>query len=267
MYIMSTRRNIIFLAVIALTMLNVPVVFGQDDSLFEKHIFISGKKDSLPYRFMRPQLTDTSMKFPLVIFLHGAGERGNDNNMQLVNGAKNFATDTNRKKYPCYMLVPQCAKGFRWVETDWKLPSHVMPETPSVYLSRTMLLADSLIKNLNIDTNRIYITGLSMGGFGSWDAISRWPERFAAAVPLCGGGDTAKAAVMKDVSVWAFHGDNDKVVTVTRSRNMINGIKKAGGNPKYTEYPGMGHNCWNAAYTDPATIEWMFSQNRKNKKP
>ncbi|MFH0866109.1 MAG: prolyl oligopeptidase family serine peptidase [Bacteroidota bacterium] len=243
-----------------------PFVYGQSDSLFEKHIFISKQNDTLPYRLMRPQACDTTKKVPLVLFLHGAGERGNDNNMQFVNGAKNFATDYNRGKYPCYMLVPQCAKSYRWVETDWKLPSHVMPDKPSVYLSRTMLLVDSLIKNLNIDTNRIYITGLSMGGFGTWDAISRWPGKFAAAVPVCGGGDTAKASVIKDIPVWAFHGDIDKVVMVSRSRNMINAIKKAGGSPKYTEYTGVGHNCWNSAYSDQSMIEWMFAQNKKNKK-
>jgi predicted peptidase len=263
--IMSYLRKIIFFIIVALAAMTSPFVYGQNDSLFEKHIFISGNNDSLPYRLMRPLVTDTSQKFPLVIFLHGAGERGHDNNMQLMNGARNFATDTNRKNYPCYMLVPQCAKGFRWTETDWKLPSHVMPVSPSVYLSRTMLLTDSLIKNLNIDTNRIYITGLSMGGFGTWDAISRWPELFAAAVPVCGGGDTAKASLMKDVPVWAFHGDIDKVVMVARTRNMIIAIKNAGGNPKYTEYAGMAHNCWNAVYSDPATLEWMFSQ-MKNKK-
>ncbi len=239
--------------------------YGQSDSLFEKNIFVSKKNDTLPYRLMRPQVSDTSKKVPLVIFLHGAGERGNDNNMQLVNGVKKFAMNFNRGKYPCYMLVPQCAKGYRWVETDWKLSSHVMPDKPSEYLSRTMLLVDSLIKYLNIDTNRIYITGLSMGGFGTWDAISRWPGKFAAAVPVCGGGDTAKASTIKDISVWAFHGDIDKVVMVSRTRNMINAIKKVGGSPKYTEFAGVGHNCWNSAYSDPAMFEWMFAQNKKTK--
>jgi predicted peptidase len=242
-----------------------PFIYGQSDSLFEKHIFITQQKDTLLYRFMRPPV-DTLKKVPLVIFLHGAGERGNDNALQLVNGAKNFATDSIREKYPCFVLVPQCAKIFQWVETDWRLPSHVMPEKPSVYLSRTMLLVDSLIKNLNIDTSRIYITGLSMGGFGTWDAICRWPNKFAAAVPVCGGGDTAKAVIIKDIPIWAFHGEVDKGVMVSRSRNMINAIKRAGGNPKYTEYAGAGHNVWNQTYSDPAMIDWMFSQNKKNKK-
>lgn len=251
------------------TLAGILAVLGgnsQNDSLFEKHVFFINQNDSIPYRFMRPQTPDTLTNYPLVLFLHGAGERGTDNNMQLVNGAKNFASDSNRSKYPCYMLVPQCANGYRWCETDWKLPSHTMPESPSVYLSRTMILLDSLIKTLNIDTNRIYITGLSMGGFGTWDAICRWPGRFAAAVPVCGGGDTAKALLIKNIPVWDFHGDADKVVMVSRSRNMISALKKAGGNPKYTEYKGVAHNCWSGTYSDPAMIEWMFSQNKKNQK-
>lgn len=263
---MFCKKNHIKLILILSVTLSFSLVYGQSDSLFEKHIFISKQNDTLLYRLMRPQFCDSSNKVPLVIFLHGAGERGNDNKMQLVNGAKNFATDSIRRKYPCFMLVPQCAKVYRWVETDWKLPSHVMPEKPSVYLSLTIQLIDSLIKKLNIDTNRIYITGLSMGGFGTWDAISRWPDKFTAAVPVCGGGDTAKASVIKDVSIWAFHGDIDKVVMVSRTRNMINAIKKEGGNPKYTEYAGVGHSCWNSAYSDTVMIEWMFTQNKKNKK-
>lgn len=241
-------------------------VYGQSDSLFEKHIFITKLNDTLPYRLMRPQFPDTAIKVPLVLFLHGAGERGNDNNMQFVNGVKNFATDSNRMKFPCFLVLPQCAKEYRWVETDWRLPSHIIPGKPSVYLNATIMLIDSLMKNLNIDTNRIYITGLSMGGFGTWDAISRWPRKFAAAVPVCGGGDTAKASVIKDIPVWAFHGDKDNVVMVSRSRNMIAALQKAGGNPTYTEYPGVAHNCWNIAYSDPTMIEWLFSQNKKNKK-
>lgn len=242
------------------------IVYGQSDSLFEKHVFVSKPNDTLPYRLMRSQINDTAIKFPLVLFLHGAGERGNDNNMQFVNGVKNFATDSIRIKFPCFLVLPQCAKGYRWVETDWRLPSHIMPGKPSFYLNAAMMLIDSLMKNLNIDTNRIYITGLSMGGFGTWDAICRWPGKFAAAVPVCGGGDTAKASVIKDIPVWAFHGDKDNVVMVSRSRNMIAALKKAGGNPKYTEYHGVAHNCWNNTYSDPDMIEWLFSQNMKNKK-
>lgn len=241
-------------------------VSSQNESDFEKKLFISGTSDTLPYRLLKPSAMDTSKKYPIVLFLHGAGERGNDNSSQLKNGAMNFASSLNKKIFPCYVIAPQCANGYRWVEVDWKLPSHVQPEKPSVYLSRTMLLLDSLSKVLNIDTSRIYITGLSMGGFGTWDAISRWPEKFAAAVPVCGGGDTSKAELIKNIPIWAFHGGADKVVMTSRSRDMIAAIKKEGGDPKYTEYPNTGHNAWTNTYGNIEMLQWLFSQSLTNRK-
>ena len=238
---------------------------AQNENLFEKKVFISKPGDTLLYRLLRPVKSD-SAKFPLVIFLHGAGERGRDNTSQLKNCPMHFASNMNRKIFPCYIIAPQCPPGCKWVDVDWKLPSHVIPKQPSVYLARTMLLVDSLVKNLNIDPDRIYITGISMGGFGVWDAISRWPDKFAAAVPVCGGGDTAKAAVVKDIPIWDFHGDQDNVVMTSRSRDMIAAIKKAGGNPKYTEYTGTGHNAWDKAYSERELYLWLFSQtNAKDK--
>jgi len=241
-------------------------VSAQNESDFEKKVFISKTSDTLRYRLLKPTVNDSSKKYPLVLFLHGAGERGNDNALQLKNGAINFASSLNKKLFPCYVVAPQCAEGYRWVEVDWKLPSHVQPEKPSVYLSRTMLLIDSLKKVLNIDTNRIYITGLSMGGFGTWDAISRWPNIFAAAVPVCGGGDTAKAVLIKNIPIWAFHGGADKVVMTSRSRDMIAAIKKAGGDPKYTEYLNTGHNAWTSTYGNIEMFQWLFSQSLTNRK-
>jgi len=240
-------------------------IFSQNESFFEKHIYFSKPGDTLNYRLMRPMDCDSSKKYPLVLFLHGAGERGSDNKSQLVNGPLNLASTLNRKLFPCYVIAPQCAKAFRWVEVDWKLPSHIQPDTTSVYLSRTMRLLDSLVKKLNIDTNRIYITGLSMGGFGTWDAISRWPWKFAAAVPVCGGGDTAKASLIKNIPIWAFHGSDDKVVMTSRSRDMISAIKKKGGNPNYTEYPQTGHDAWKKAYADMNMYLWLFSQSKASK--
>ncbi|NTW33825.1 MAG: prolyl oligopeptidase family serine peptidase [Bacteroidetes bacterium] len=235
---------------------------GQSDNVFEKHEFYFNSGDTLFYRMMKPKKNNPSKKYPLVLFLHGAGERGNDNNSQLANGVNNFASSQIRETYPCYMIVPQCAKNYRWVEVPWNLSSHVQPEKPSVYLEQTIKLLDSLIKKLNIDTNRIYITGLSMGGFGTWDAICRYPWKFAAAVPICGGGDTAKAASIKNIPIWAFHGGKDKVVMVSRSRDMIAAIKKAGGNPIYTEYPETGHDAYTKTYKSIDLYKWLFSQTK-----
>ena len=125
-------------------------------------------------------------------------------------------------------------------------------------------MVDAMQKEFSIDADRIYVTGLSMGGFGTWDVIQRHPERFAAAVPICGGGDPAHAEQIAQVPIWAYHGDNDAVVKVERSRDMIAAIKDSGGTPRYTELPGVGHDSWTAAYTSPDLYAWMFAQTRSD---
>lgn len=238
---------------------------SQQNTLFSKEIFYSQKGDSLLYRFLIPQnisANDSNTKYPLVVFLHGAGERGNDNVKQLIHGASLFSKPESLKNYPCYFIAPQCPIDKRWVEVDWKLQFHSMPEQISENLGFTVQLIDSLIKNYPIDINRIYVTGLSMGGFGTWDIICRFPDKFAAAAPICGGGDENLAEKINKIPIWAFHGSNDKLVTVYRSRNMINALKKTGGKPKYTEYPGVGHFSWEKAYSEPDFLKWMFSQSK-----
>lgn len=256
-----------FLAVvfIAATLLNKTVVFAQPNNLFEKGSYIPKTGDTLLYRLLRPQNSDSTKKYPLVLFLHGAGERGKDNEKQLLHGVCNFASTDNLQNYPCYIIAPQCPLNFRWVETDWKLPSHIQAEEPALYLQKAIRLLDTLCKSLNVDTNRIYITGLSMGGFGVWDAACRYHEKFAAAVPVCGGGDTSKAVLLKNIPVWAFHGSQDNLVMPQRSRDMIQAMKNCGGNPKYTEYPDVGHGAWVPAYKDAELYKWLFKQSRELK--
>lgn len=217
----------------------------------------------LPYRLMRPENPKgDGKKYPLVIFLHGAGERGNDNEVQLVHGVKEFAKPEARQKYPCYLVAPQCPTGKQWVQVPWNAEKHDMPPVPSQPALLLTGLLDQLLETLPIDPDRVYITGLSMGGYGTWDLLSRQPERFAAAVPVCGGGDEKKAAKMKDVPIWAFHGAKDNAVPVSRSRNMVEAVNKAGGAVRYTEYPDVAHDSWNACYADPDMMAWMFRQVR-----
>ena len=122
---------------------------------------------------------------------------------------------------------------------------------------------EEIIASEPIDTTRIYLTGLSMGGYGSWDLVARMPNRFAAVVPVCGGGDEKTAPLFANVPVWCFHGDADKAVPVEHSRRMIAAIKSAGGTPKYSELPGVGHDSWTPAYRDPQVLDWIFSQRRE----
>jgi predicted peptidase len=245
----------------------MPVITAAADpdhrDRFAAAVFEDSAGHKLPYRLLAPAKSKAGAKYPLVIFLHGAGERGTDNKKQLVHGMNDFAADEIMAKHPAFVVAPQCPEGKRWVEVDWTLDSHQMPAQPSQPLSSMFELVDTLIKTKPIDTKRIYITGLSMGGFGVWDAVQRRPELFAAAVPICGGGDPLLAKQIHFVPVWAFHGADDKTVKVSRSREMIEALRNVGEEPKYTEYKGVGHDSWTRTYKDPALYEWLFAQRKE----
>ena len=234
------------------------------DELYEARVFKNEHGEQLHYRLLLPPGYDAkgTTKYPLVLFLHGAGERGADNVKQLIHGTKEFAKPANREKYPAFVLAPQCPDGKRWVEVDWTLDAHQQLPADSDSIKLVLQLITSLQKEYRIDQHRQYVTGLSMGGFGTWDLVTRHPEMWAAAAPVCAGGDEAVAAKCAKIPIWAFHGDQDTVVKPHRSRKMIEAIKQAGGEPRYTEYPGVGHNSWAPAYADPKLLEWMFAQKR-----
>ncbi len=218
------------------------------------------KGDTLPYRiFIPPQLPPRPV--PLLLFMHGAGERGSDNRAQLKHGVREMIL-WSRNTEPVIIVAPQCPSGQRWVDVDWSKPAHTMPPEPSFAMRMALEIINSLQREFAVDPQRLYVTGLSMGGYGTWDIIQRHPEKFAAAMPLCGGGDTAGAALFKDLPIWAFHGDQDGAVPVSRSRTMVEALKQVGGKIRYTEYPGVGHDCWTRTYADPAVLQWLFSQRR-----
>lgn len=229
---------------------------------FEPQVYADASGAKLNYRLLKPKDYDPQKKYPLVLFLHGAGERGDDNEKQLIHGMNDFASDAIMAKYPAFVVAPQCPAGKKWVEVDWSADSHAMPQEPSISLRLTLEAIAALQQEFSIDADRLYITGLSMGGYGTWDAVQRYPQRFAAAAPICGGGDPAFAAGMKDVPLWAFHGDKDTAVKPHRSREMIAALKAAGGTPKYTEYPGVAHNSWAQTYANPELYAWLFAQKR-----
>jgi predicted peptidase len=226
---------------------------------FEK-LSVSDGMNTLPYRLFSPKVLEAGKQYPVVLFLHGAGERGDDNEAQLRHGLSHFASEQCQARHPAFLVVPQCPKGKKWSEVDWALPKSPLPEQPSSSMNLAMQILDRLIQQKLVDPKRVYVTGISMGGYGTWDAATRWPQRFAAAVPVCGGGDEDRAASLVHLPIWCFHGDADKAVLVERSRNMIEAVRKAGGQPKYSEYPGVGHNSWDKAYADPDLYEWLFAQ-------
>lgn len=229
----------------------------------EKRVFKGAGGKTLPYRLLLPGKQDPGTRYPLVLFLHGAGERGTDNEGQLRHGVPAFASAAGQEKYPCILVAPQCPTGARWVEVDWGAASHQQPEQPSAPMALTLELLDALCKELPVDRSRVYVTGLSMGGYGTWDILARRPEMFAAAAPVCGGADEATAGRIAHIPVWVFHGAKDGVVKTSRSRNMIQALQKAGARPKYTEYPDVGHAAWGPAYKDPELFRWLFAQKRR----
>lgn len=232
---------------------------------FEARVYADAGGEKLGYRFLKPKSYEAGKKYPLVLFLHGAGERGDNNLAQLKHGMRIFSSEEFQAKNPSFLVVPQVPANQKWSDVDWSKLSNSLPEKPSRNMRLAMEVLDGLQKEFSIDADRVYVTGISMGGYGTWDAISRWPDRFAAAVPICGGGDEAQAAKLTKLPIWCFHGDKDGAVPVARSRNMIAAIKAAGGDPKYTEYPGVGHNSWDNAYKDEALYDWLFAQKRSPK--
>jgi predicted peptidase len=240
-----------------------PQPAANPESDFEARVFTSAGGRSLPYRLLHPlQAPADGQRVPLVLFLHGAGERGDDNARQLIHGAKAMAGPDFRRRYPCYVLMPQCPAGKRWVEVAWDAERHARPEEPSESMALVFEIIDALREEFSIDESRIYATGLSMGGYGVWDILARRPEMLAAAAPICGGGDPAFAGQFKATPVWAFHGDADAAVNVRRSREMIDALRAAGGRPLYTEYEGVGHDSWTATFNNRLMWDWMFAQRK-----
>ncbi len=244
-----------------------PAIASDPVKMFEPRQFADESGNVLKYRLLKPTKYNVNRQYPLVLFLHGAGERGDDNKVQLVHGMKEFLDPARRENMPCYVVAAQCPAGKRWVEVDWSAPSSKMPEQASDSLGLAIKLVQSMIETAAVDPNRVYITGLSMGGYGTWDAVARHPEIFAAAAPICGGGDPATAPRFKHVALWAFHGDQDQAVKVERSRQMIEALKEAGGEPKYTEYAGVGHDSWTQTYRNQEFHDWLFAQRRTKPKP
>jgi predicted peptidase len=233
--------------------------------LYEPREFVGKSGNPLKYRLIKPVDYKFGKKYSLILFLHGAGERGDDNAATLRHGAKDLANPQTRAKYPAYVVIPQCPTGKKWSEVDWSKESSELPQDPSDPMQSIKELIDDMVENAGVDRNRIYITGLSMGGYGTWDAIARYPGFFAAAAPICGGGDPKTVGKFKSLPIWCFHGAKDPVVKVVRSREMIEALQKVGSNVKYTEYPDAQHDSWTQTYSNPELLDWMFAQRRESK--
>ena len=212
----------------------------------DKTLTVEGK--SYPYVVYVPRGYTADRKWPVVLFLHGAGERGEDGLKQTQVGLGG-AIRVFPERFPAIVVMPQCPTGKRFTEA---------------VADAVIRQLDRAMREYSIDPDRQYLTGLSMGGYGTWAIAAQHPDRFAALAPVCGGGDPAMMAPkLKHLPIWVFHGDQDQAVPVSRSRDMVEALKAAGSTTvRYTEYPGVGHNSWDAAYSDRALAEWLFQQKR-----
>jgi len=234
--------------------------------------FLSFTYNDMPYRLYVPENYDTSKSYPLVLFLHGGGERGTDNEKQILanDGAVIWAAPENQAKHPAFVLAPQARNvhdgGFGITrDTNNNISLNRVFEF-SQDLGTAYDILQKVRSEYNIDSNRLYSTGLSQGGFGTFNLNLKYPDLFAAMVPIAGGGDPAQAFKLVNKPIWAFHAVDDVIIPVAYSQNIVAAIQNAGGNPIYTEYPielGYNHASWVPAYENKEMIEWVFNQVKK----
>jgi predicted peptidase len=238
---------------------------------FEARTFRDGAGHVLPYRIFIPRRLPAANKVPLVLFLHGAGGRGDDNLHQLTDQSASlvFVQPENQARWPLFMVAPQCPLDQQWVAMPWGAPTGKgqRPAQPTWPLAAALALVDQLQKQYPaIDARQLYVTGMSMGGYGTYDVAARQPGKWRAAVPICGGYDETQVAPLVDLPLWAFHAADDPTVPVARTREIIAALRALGGHPRYTEYPASahyGHLSWIPAYADPELLPWMFGPHAK----
>ena len=261
------KKLIVFFYLISIA---TSAVHAQDFSLYQKKWLVQGG-DTLPYRIMLPKDYDSSQQYPVIFFLHGAGERGNDNEQQLVHGAKLFLKDDVREAYNAIVVFPQCARESYWSNV---LRMHddggknrtfyfLKDGPPTKYMILMEELVHYVLDNYSVKKDQVYVGGLSMGGMGTFELVRRMPKTFAAAFPICGGANPATAKQLKKVNWWVFHGGKDNVVPPYHSQNMVIAMKAAGISVKLTIYPNDNHNSWDSALGEPGLLPWLFAQHKK----
>ncbi len=236
--------------------------------MFEGKVFTASNGMKLPYRLYVPEDYDPAQAYPVVLFLHGSGGRGNDNAAQLNNGFVKMFSIVGNPIFDCIILVPQCPTGSAWVSvSSWKECNYSTDKIPeSKPLAAALELLQTLPSQYHVDTDRIYATGLSMGGYGTWDLLVRHGDLFAAALPICGGCDSSKAEQLKDIPIWTAHGLKDKTVPPDGTISMYQAIRAAGGEKIYiTEYPDMTHNVWDIVYAKEEFYTWLLSHKRSDR--
>ncbi|MGE5943354.1 MAG: prolyl oligopeptidase family serine peptidase [Flavobacteriales bacterium] len=243
---------------------------AQHQELYELKTFIDNT-DTLNYRILYPKDFSEDKQYPLVLFLHGAGERGSNNASQLTHGSKLFASENNREVFPAIVVFPQCPQDDYWANAS--IDRSTKPLTikfynggqPTKALGLVMQLMDTMVAESFVDKQKVYVGGLSMGGMGTFEILYRKSDMFAAAFAICGGGNTEVAeAYAKTIDLWIFHGAKDDVVVPQFSIDMVSAILNYGGKPNFTLYADDNHNSWDSAFAEPKLLPWLFSKSKKN---
>ena len=257
-----------FILLAILMMISLGILAQHDDYVAKE--FLNDKGDTLLYRQLSPETVVQNKKYPLVLFLHGAGERGSNNTSQLQNGSMQFTNPVNREKYPSFVLFPHCPEDKYWAPSTRPEKFDVEHFPINAPISNPLRMVEEFlaqtVKDYPIDTNRIYIVGLSMGGMGVYDIVSRNPHMFAAAIAICGAVNPQRLREMdSNTQFRLYHGDADSVVPVMFSRETYKALKQTGKNVEYFEFPGVNHGSWDPAFNQPDFISWLYNQNKQTK--
>ena len=247
-----------FSAAVASLVLASCAAGAQDVDGFAARSFKGANGVPMLYRLFIPSVEPRKKALPLVVYLHGSGGIGDDNLKQISGGSYMgthvWTTPDAQRRHPAYVLAPQLPPG-----EQWGAPGS---DALSSHAETLVQLIAALTQEFSLDPDRVYLTGQSLGGRGTWDIISKRPDLFAAAVPLCGDGNLSRVAAARKLAIWVFHGAQDLLVPVTGSRDLVAALRAVGSPVKYTEYPNSGHDVWRRAYVDPGLADWLFGQRR-----
>jgi predicted peptidase len=245
-------------------------LYGQDMALYEKKMLVRGK-DTLRYRILYPKNYKKRKTYPLIVFLHGSGERGRDNEAQLTHGGKLFVREDIRNNFPAIVVFPQCPTDSTWTRSR-RVPNSdqrvfLSEQDPPVPQQLVKILVDSLADNRIVNIKRMYIGGLSMGGMGTYDILGRNPGRYKAAFSICGACNIPWfLANAGNIPLWIFHVAKDNVVSPESNRELFKALMTRGTpNVMYTEYPDAGHNSWDSAFAEPQLLPWLFSDRKRRR--
>ncbi|MDG5491326.1 prolyl oligopeptidase family serine peptidase [Psychroserpens sp. SPM9] len=254
---------------LVLLFMSLSYTVNAQNNLFSSESYVKDG-DTLKYQLLLPQNFSKEKNYPVVLFLHGAGERGQDNQKQLVHGSKLFTDKINRGAFPAIVIFPQCPQNDYWsnatVDRSTKPISLTFPldTQPTKSLQLVMNLMEEYSNKTYVNKDKMYVGGLSMGGMGTFEILYRKPDFFAAAFTICGGGnpESVKAYATK-TELWVFHGAKDDVVNPQLSVAMVSAYLKAGGTPNFTLYADDNHNSWDSAFSEPQLLTWLFSKSKK----